>query len=330
MRIAINGFGRIGRIVLRIGINDKSLKFVAINNIHGDAKSLAYLLKYDSMHGIFPGTIKAGRDCIYVNGQKIAMFHEPEPEKLPWKQLKVDVVAESTGAFTTREACGKHITAGARKVLLSAPGKGEEKIKTIVVGVNDRSLNASDTIISNASCTTNCAAPMAKVLNDAFGIEKGYLTTVHSYTNDQMLLDLYHKDARRGRAAAESIIPTSTGAARSVGEVIPDLKGKMDGLAMRVPTPCGSITDLVCILKKEVEPNQVNRAFERASRGKMRRVLQYSEEELVSRDIVGNPYSCIFDSKLTQANEKMVKVIGWYDNEWGFSCRMVDLLKMMR
>ena len=330
MRIAINGFGRIGRIVLRIGINDKSLRFVAINNIHGDPKSLAYLLKYDSMHGIFPGNIKAGRDCIYVNGQKIAMFHEPEPEKLPWKQLKVDVVAESTGIFTTREACGKHITAGARKVLLSAPGKGEEKIKTIVVGVNDRSLNASDTIISNASCTTNCAAPMAKVLNDAFGIEKGYLTTVHSYTNDQMLLDLYHKDARRGRAAAESIIPTSTGAARSVGEVIPELKGKMDGLAMRVPTPCGSITDLVCILKKEVEPNQVNRAFERASRGKMRRVLQYSEEELVSRDIVGNPYSCIFDSKLTQANEKMVKVIGWYDNEWGFSCRMVDLLKMMR
>jgi len=326
VKLGINGFGRIGRLVFRRLITDgKDFEVMAINDIT-DAKTLAYLLKYDSVHGIFHGDVKADGDAIVVNGKKYKILAEKDPSKLPWKDLGVQIVIEGTGVFTSREKLQMHITAGAKKVLLTAPAK-DEIDATVVLGVNDDILKGTEQFLSNASCTTNCLAPMVKVLNDTFGLDHGYMTTIHSYTNDQRLLDLPHKDLRRARAAAMSIIPTTTGAARTVGKVIPSLKGKLDGFSLRVPTPDASITDFVAILKKPVTKEQVNEAMKKASETTMKGILQYTEEELVSTDIIGNEHSCIFDSKLTMAQGSTVKVFGWYDNEWGFSCRVVDLLK---
>jgi glyceraldehyde 3-phosphate dehydrogenase len=327
VRVAINGFGRIGRQVLRIGLNYPELDFVAINDLT-DAKTLAHLLKYDSSYGIFNGTIQADEKSITVNGKRISVIAEKEPEKLPWRDMGIELVAECTGLFTSKEGAAKHLTAGAKRVLISAPAKG---VKVIVKGVNENTYDrATDTIISNASCTTNCLAPMVKVLNDNFGIEKGFMTTVHAYTNDQRILDFPHKDLRRARSAAVNIVPTTTGAAETVGEVIPELKGKLTGLAMRVPVPVGSITDFVAILKKPTSVQEVNWLFSEVAKYHLKGILQYSDEPLVSSDIVGNSNSTIFDSPSTMMlGPNFIKVVGWYDNEWGYSNRMVDLLRMM-
>jgi glyceraldehyde 3-phosphate dehydrogenase len=325
INIGINGFGRIGRLVFRRVLQQGGFNVVGINDIT-DAKTLAYLLKYDSVHGIFDGDVKAEENAIVVNGKKYRVTAEKDPSKLPWKELGADIIIEGTGIFTSREKLQPHITAGAKKVLLTAPAK-DEIDATVVLGVNDSVLTGKEQFVSNASCTTNCLAPMVKVLNDSFGLEQGFMTTIHSYTNDQRLLDLPHKDLRRARAAAMSIIPTTTGAARTVGKVIPELKGKLDGFSLRVPTPDASITDFVAQLKKPATREQVNDAMKKAAAGPMKGILQYTEEELVSTDIIGNEHSCIFDSKLTMAMGNTVKIFGWYDNEWGFSCRVVDLLK---
>lgn len=325
INIGINGFGRIGRLVFRRVLQQGGFNVVGINDIT-DAKTLAYLLKYDSVHGIFDGDVKAEENAIVVNGKKYRVTAEKDPSKLPWKELGADIIIEGTGIFTSREKLQPHITAGAKKVLLTAPAK-DEIDATVVLGVNDSVLTGKEQFVSNASCTTNCLAPMVKVLNDSFGLEQGFMTTIHSYTNDQRLLDLPHKDLRRARAAAMSIIPTTTGAARTVGKVIPELKGKLDGFSLRVPTPDASITDFVAQLKKPATKDQVNEAMKKAAAGPMKGILQYTEEELVSTDIIGNEHSCIFDSKLTMAMGNTVKIFGWYDNEWGFSCRVVDLLK---
>lgn len=329
IRVAINGFGRIGRLVFRAGMKRKGIEFVAINDLT-DAKTLAYLLKYDSVHGILDADIKAKGNSIVVNGKEIKIFSEKEPENLPWKKLKIDVVVESTGIFITKEGAEKHLKAGAKKVLISAPAKGDNPIKTIVMGVNEKDYDRKkDDIISLASCTTNCLAPVVKVLNDNFGIEKGFMTTVHAYTNDQKILDLPHKDLRRARAAAMSIIPTTTGAAKAVTLTIPELKGKLDGMAMRVPVADGSITDFVAVLKKEATAEEINKLFRSASEKSLKGILQYTEEPIVSIDIVGNPHSAIFDSELTKTSGNLVKVVAWYDNEWGYSNRMVDFIKMI-
>ena len=325
INIGINGFGRIGRLVFRRVLQQGGFNVVGINDIT-DAKTLAYLLKYDSVHGIFDGEVKAEENAIVVNGKKYRVTAEKDPSKLPWKELGADIIIEGTGIFTSREKLQPHITAGAKKVLLTAPAK-DEIDATVVLGVNDSVLTGKEQFVSNASCTTNCLAPMVKVLNDSFGLEQGFMTTIHSYTNDQRLLDLPHKDLRRARAAAMSIIPTTTGAARTVGKVIPELKGKLDGFSLRVPTPDASITDFVAQLKRPATREQVNDAMKKSAAGPMKGILQYTEEELVSTDIIGNEHSCIFDSKLTMAMGNTVKIFGWYDNEWGFSCRVVDLLK---
>jgi glyceraldehyde 3-phosphate dehydrogenase len=327
VKIAINGFGRIGRLVFRRIHQVGGFDVVAINDIT-DAKTLAYLLKYDSVHRTFDARVSSDADGIVVDGKKFKVFAEKDPTKLPWRDLGVEIVIEGTGVFTSREKMGMHITAGAKKVLLTAPAK-DEIDATVVFGVNDDMLTGKEVYISNASCTTNCLAPMAKVLHKEFGIDHGFMTTVHSYTNDQRVLDLPHKDLRRARAAALSIIPTTTGAARTVGKVIPELKGKLDGFSLRVPTPDASITDFVAVLKKPATKEQVNGAMKNAADTYLKGVLQYTEDELVSSDIIGNEYSCIFDSKLTMAQGSTVKVFGWYDNEWGFSCRTIDLLKKL-
>ncbi len=325
VKVGINGFGRIGRLVFRRILEVGGFEVVGINDIT-DAKTLAYLLKYDSVHGAFDGQVAADADGIVVNGKKYKVSAEKDPSKLPWKTLGADIVVEGTGVFTTKEKMAMHVAAGAKKVLLTAPAK-DEVDATVVIGVNDDILTGKEQFISNASCTTNCLAPMVKILHREFGIDHGFMTTVHSYTNDQRVLDLPHKDLRRARAAALSIIPTTTGAARTVGKVIPELKGKLDGFSLRVPTPDASITDFVAVLKKPVTKEQVNQAMKQAAETTMKGVLQYTEDELVSADIIGNEHSCIFDSKLTMAQGSTVKVFGWYDNEWGFSCRTVDLLK---
>jgi glyceraldehyde 3-phosphate dehydrogenase len=324
VNIGINGFGRIGRLVFRRVLKQGGFNVVGINDIT-DAKTLAYLLKYDSVHGIFEGNVKAEENAIVVDGKKYRVMAEKDPSRLPWKELGADIVVEGTGIFTTREKLQVHINAGAKKVLLTAPAK-DEIDATVVLGVNDNVLTGKEQFVSNASCTTNCLAPMVKVLHQSFGVEQGFMTTIHSYTNDQRLLDLPHKDLRRARAAAMSIIPTTTGAARTVGKVIPELKGKLDGFSLRVPTPDASITDFVALLKKPATREQVNEAMKQAAAGPMKGILEYTEDELVSTDIIGNEHSCIFDSKLTMALGSTVKVFGWYDNEWGFSCRVVDLL----
>jgi glyceraldehyde 3-phosphate dehydrogenase len=332
INVAINGFGSIGRMVFKAGLDDPEINFVVINDLT-DTKTLAHLFKYDSIHGVFPGLVDCTPDSLIVDGKKVKVVSEKDPTKLPWKQFNVDVVVESTGRFTKRKDAMLHIAAGAKKILVSAPCKcdaGEPPVKTVVKGVNENTLNKDDIIVSNASCTTNCLAPMAKVLEDNFGIEKGFMTTVHAYTADQKLVDSPHEDLRRARHACLSIIPTSTGAAKAIGEAIPSLKGKMDGFALRVPVPCGSITDLTVITKRDVTKEQINDLFRNVSNFHLKGVLQYCEDPIVSSDIVGNPHSCIFDAALTNVIDKrLVKVVGWYDNEWGYSKRMVDLLKLM-
>jgi glyceraldehyde 3-phosphate dehydrogenase len=328
LRVAINGFGRIGRMVLRAASKDKNIEFVAINDLT-DAATLAHLFKYDSVHGIFPGKVEHTADSLVVNGKSIKIYAVKNPAELPWKKDKIDVVLESTGIFTSREKAGLHIQAGAKKVVISAPATGEDI--TIVMGVNDQLYDAKKhIIISNASCTTNCLAPVAKVLNDSFGIEKGLVTTVHSYTNDQNILDLPHKDLRRARAAALSMIPTTTGAAKAVSLVLPELKGKLDGMAIRVPTPNVSVVDLVVTLKKKTDAVKVNTALKKASKGALKGILGFCEEPLVSIDFNGNPLSSIVDASCTKViGDSMVKVLSWYDNEAGFSNRVVDLFRLI-
>jgi len=326
--IAINGFGRIGRLVLRVILNSHpELNVVAINDLT-DAKTLAHLFKYDSVHKIFPGNVSSEENYLVVNGKKFRIFAEKDPEVLPWKDLGVEFVIESTGIFTSREKASKHLKAGAKKVILTAPAK-DEVDATIVMGVNHTTLKAEHTIVSNASCTTNCLAPVAKVLQDKFGILNGLMTTIHSYTNDQRILDLPHNDLRRARAAAMSMIPTSTGAAKAIGLVIPELKGKLDGVAIRVPTPDGSLVDLCANLEVEVTKEEVNMAMKEAAETYLRGYLMYTEEPIVSIDVVGNSYSSIFDALITYTKGKMVKVFSWYDNEYGYSNRVVDLLEYM-
>ncbi len=327
LRIAINGFGRIGRNVFRVIQNTPGLDVVAINDLT-DAATLAHLLKYDTVHGRFDGTVRAGKGAITVNGQKITITAERDPANLPHAENKIDFVVEATGIFAKREQCQKHIDAGAKKVVLTVPPK-DEIDAMVVMGVNHGTLKASDLIISNASCTTNCLAPIAKVLEDSFGLKSGMMTTVHAYTNDQRILDLPHGDLRRARAAAANIIPTTTGAARAVGKILPKLAGKLDGCAMRVPVPDGSVVDLVAQLKKKVTVEEVNAAFQAAAKkGDLKGILEFSNEPLVSSDIVGNPSSSIFDSLATMVMDgNTVKVISWYDNEWGYSNRVVDLMK---
>jgi glyceraldehyde 3-phosphate dehydrogenase len=328
IRVGINGFGRIGRQVLRAakqsGLHD--LEFVAVNDLT-DTRTLAHLFKYDSVHRTFAGEVTAGDGSITVDGAKIRVLAEREPAKLPWKELGVDVVLESTGRFTSAEKAGQHIAGGAKKVIISAPGKGEDI--TIVMGVNNAKYDPKKHhIISNASCTTNCLVPMVKVVRDAFGFVRGSMVTVHSYTNDQSILDQPHKDLRRARAAAVSMIPTTTGAAKATSLVIPELKGKIDGMSIRVPTPDVSFTDLAVVVDKPVTVEQVNAAFQTAANGELKGILAYTEEELVSSDYVGNAYSCILDSKCTNVVDGLlVKVSGWYDNEWGYASRCVDLLR---
>ncbi|MDP8265775.1 MAG: type I glyceraldehyde-3-phosphate dehydrogenase [Candidatus Aceula meridiana] len=327
MKIGINGFGRIGRMVLRVAQGNKNIEIVGINDLT-DAKTLAYLLKYDSVHGQFNGTIEAKDNAIVVNGKEIPVTAIKSPAELPWGEYGVDVVIESTGVFRKKEQCLDHIKAGAKKVILTVPSK-DEIDNTIVLGVNTEALKDSDVVVSNASCTTNCLAPMVKVLNDSFGVVKGLMTTIHSYTNDQSLLDFPHSDLRRARAAAVSMIPTTTGAAKAVGKVIPELNGKLNGMAIRVPTPNGSVTDFVAELKKEATVEEINAAMKKASEGAMKGILQYSTEPIVSCDIIGNPYSCIFDAPCTMIAGNMVKVIGWYDNEWGYSNRVIQLAEKL-
>jgi glyceraldehyde 3-phosphate dehydrogenase len=325
IRVGINGFGRIGRNILRAALHDKELDFVAVNDIT-DAQTLAHLLKYDSILGNLEEQVSAEGDTIQVAGRRIKVLAVKDPGQLPWKELGVEYVVESTGLFTDADKAKAHITAGARKVIISAPAKGEDL--TIVLGVNeDKYEPRQHTVISNASCTTNCLAPIAKVLNDTFGIVKGQMTTVHSYTNDQKILDLPHKDLRRARAAAVSMIPTSTGAAKAIHLAIPELKGKLDGVAMRVPTPNVSVVDLTVELAKPATAEEINSAFRKAAEGRMKGILAVTNEELVSVDFRGNPHSSIVDAPLTKVVAgNMAKVFSWYDNEWGFSCRMRDLL----
>ncbi len=323
IRVGINGFGRIGRLVFRRAIELGGFDFVSINDLT-DAPTLAHLLKYDSVHGRFNGTVEVDGNDLIINGDRLRITAERDPANLDW--TGVDVVIESTGIFRSREQITNHLKNGAKKVVLTVPAK-DEIDATIVLGVNDDVLTGEEKIVSNASCTTNCLAPMVRVLHDAFGLEKGLMTTIHSYTNDQRLLDLPHKDLRRARAAATNIIPTTTGAARTVGKVIPELAGRLDGFALRVPTPDGSITDFVATLSKEVTVEEVNAAMKAAAEGPMKGILEYCTDPIVSSDIVGNSHSCIFDVDSTMVNGNMVKVVGWYDNEFGYSCRVVDLVK---
>jgi len=323
VRVAINGFGRIGRLSYRAMLGKSEIEVVAINDLT-DTKTLAHLLKYDSVHGRFAGEVGYDSENLIVNGQKIRIYAERDPKNLPWGTLNVDVVLESTGRFVDEAGAGGHITAGAKKVIISAPASGN--IPTVVLGVNENTLTGSETIISNASCTTNCLAPMAKVLDDAFGIESGYISTIHAYTSDQSLQDAPHKDLRRARAAAYSIVPTSTGAAKAVGLVLPHLKGKLDGVAMRVPIPDGSLTDLTAVLKKPATKEEINAVMKAAAHGALKGILEYTEEPIVSIDIVGNTHSCIFDAEMTASMGTLVKVVGWYDNEAGYSNRIADLI----
>lgn len=325
-KVAINGFGRIGRLAFRRMLHRSDLTVVAINDLT-DVGTLAHLLKFDSIHGRFDGTVEVDGGNLKINGSVVHISAERNPADLPWGQHGIDIVVESTGVFASKDGAAKHIEAGAKKVVISAPAKGD--LKTIVLGVNDDILTADDSIVSNASCTTNCLAPMAKVLNDSFGLEHGLITTIHAYTADQRLQDAPHKDLRRARAAALSMIPTSTGAAKAVGLVLPSLAGKLDGLAVRVPTPTGSITDLTATLSQNVTAEQVNIAMQAAANGAMNGVLEYSADPLVSVDIVGNPHSCIFDSGLTVAMGNTVKVFGWYDNEAGYATRVADLVERL-
>ena len=324
MRVAINGFGRIGRHSFRYLLEKEGIEVVAINDLTATS-TLAHLLKYDSVHGKFKGTVTFDSENLFVNGKKIHVYAEKDPKNLPWKDIQIDVVLESTGIFTDAEKAAQHLQAGAKKVIISAPGTGD--LKTVVLGVNDHILDGSETIISNASCTTNCLAPMVKVMDDNFGIEHGFMTTVHAYTADQNLQDAPHRDLRRARAAAYSIIPTSTGAAKAVGIVLPHLKGKLNGNAVRVPVPDGSLTDFTVVLKKPATVEEINAAMKKASEGPLKGIMEYCEDPVVSIDIVGNRHSCIFDPELTQVIGNTAKIVGWYDNESGYSSRIADLIE---
>jgi glyceraldehyde 3-phosphate dehydrogenase len=327
MKVAINGFGRIGRISYRALLKKKNIEVVAINDLT-DTKTLAHLFKFDSSHGVFDGEVSYDAENLIINGKKVKVLSVKNPADLPWKALGVDVVLESTGFFTEKEKAEAHITAGAKKVIISAPATGD--LKTIVLGVNDNILDGSETVISNASCTTNCLAPMVKVLEDNFGIESGFMNTIHAYTSDQRLQDAPHKDLRRARSAALSIIPTSTGAAKALGLVIQSVQGKLNGTSLRVPVPVGSITDFTATLKRTVTKDEINAAFKKAAEeGSLKGYLAYSEDPLVSVDIVGNPASSIFDSELTMVQGNNVKVFGWYDNEFGYSNRTADLIEIV-
>ncbi|MCX7836145.1 MAG: type I glyceraldehyde-3-phosphate dehydrogenase [bacterium] len=329
LRVAINGFGRIGRLVFKVAYKRNDVEFVAINDIT-NAETLAHLLKYDSVHGRFPSEVSVSGNAIVVAGKQYPVSAIKDPSQLPWSELNVDVVIESTGKFTTRADLEKHLAAGAKKVLLTVPAK-DPIDAMIVMGVNEATLKPEDRIVSNASCTTNCLAPVAKVLHDSFGIVHGWMTTIHSYTNDQQVLDLPHKDLRRARAAALNMIPTTTGAARAVGKVIPELKGKLDGIAIRVPTPDGSLVDLVCEVSRDVTREEINEAMKNAANGVMKGILEYTEDPIVSSDVIGNPHSSIFDGLSTQVMDgRFVKVLSWYDNEWGYSHRVVDLMMKLR
>ena len=330
-RVAINGFGRIGKLFFRAAIDNPNIDFVALNDLT-DTKTLAHLLKYDSVHENFNGDVGYDDDHLIVNGNKIAVYSMKDPELLPWQELEIDVVVESTGRFTDREGASKHLKAGAKKVLLSAPGKNPDI--TIVKGVNEDLYDKDKHhIISNASCTTNCLAPIVKVLNDNFGIDVGFMVTVHAYTADQRIVDGPHKDLRRARSAALSIVPTTTGAAKAVAEVIPALKGKIDGMAMRVPVADGSIVDFVCELEKKPSIEEINQVFKTSSQHELKGIIEYSEDSLVSADIIGNPHSSIFDSQLTRTlpipGHEMVEIVGWYDNEWGYSNRVLDVIQIL-
>lgn len=325
IKVAINGFGRIGRISFRVMLECENIEVVAINDLT-DSKTLAHLLKYDSVHGIIKADVKAEEKAIIVNGKKINVYAEKDPANLPWKSLGIDVVIESTGFFLDKESAGKHITAGAKKVIISAPANSSD-IKTVVLGVNDNLINDSDIIVSNASCTTNCAAPMIKVLDENFGLIEGFITTVHAYTGDQRLHDAPHKDLRRARAAAVSIIPTSTGAAKAITKIFPHLDGKLGGCGMRVPVPDGSLTDITCLLNKHATVEEINAAFKKASETNLKGILQYMEDPIVSVDIIGNSHSCIYDPEFTSIVGNMIKIIGWYDNEGGYCNRLADLVK---
>ncbi|MFO8066313.1 MAG: type I glyceraldehyde-3-phosphate dehydrogenase [Bacteroidales bacterium] len=328
IKVAINGFGRIGRLTLRASLEKKNIEIVAVNDLT-DSKTLAHLLKYDSVHGKFPGTVTSDGDYLIVNDKKIKVYSEKDPANLPWKDLGVEVVVEATGVFRDRKGVSKHIEAGAKKVVLTVPAKSADDVDaTVVLGVNDEDIKPEHQIYSNASCTTNCLAPFAKVLNDTFGIKHGLMNTIHAYTNDQIILDAPHKDLRRARAAAMSIIPTTTGAAKAVGLVIPHLKGKLDGYAMRVPVCDGSVVDLTVELEKPATKEDINAAMKKAAEGPMKGILEYCTDPVVSVDIIGNTHSSVFDSMLTQVMaDKFVKVVSWYDNEYGYSNRVVDLVE---
>ena len=329
LKVAINGFGRIGRLLYRAALEQKAnIDFVAINDIT-DAKTLAHLLKYDSVHGRFKGQVEAKGSDLIVNGKELKVLAQKDPALLPWKDLGVYLVVESTGFFTDREGASKHLTAGAKKVLISAPAKNPDA--TIVLGVNQQMYDhKKHNLISNASCTTNCVAPVTKVLHDNFGVERAFMLTAHSYTNDQRVTDLVHKDLRRARAAAINMIPTTTGAAYAVGLVMPELAGKIDGIALRVPTPDVSIVDLTALLKKSATKEEINEAFKKSSQGSLKNILEYTEDPIVSTDVLHSTYSAVFDAQSTMVIDKnFVKVLAWYDNEWGFSCRMVEQIEMI-
>lgn len=328
IRIGINGFGRIGRAVLRIAEETGGIEVVGLNDLTDD-RTLAHLFKYDSTQGRFAGTVEAGDGALVVNGKRIPSMAERDPSKLPWKDLGADIVVEATGVFRTRDTCAQHLAAGARKVVLTVPAK-DEIDAVVVLGVNDEDLRPEHQIVSNASCTTNCLAPMVKVLHESFGVVKGVMNTIHAYTNDQRILDFPHKDLRRARAAAVNIIPTTTGAARAVGKVLPALQGKLDGFAMRVPVADGSIVDLTAVLGRDVTVDEINGAMQAAADGPMKGILDYGTDPIVSTDIIGTSASCIFDSPLTMVQDgNLVKVVGWYDNEWGYSHRVIDLVRRL-
>lgn len=323
IKVAINGFGRIGRLTFKALLAQGNVDIVAINDLT-DVKTLVHLLRYDSVHGRFGGEVTISDTGFSVNGDAIKVFAERDPAQLPWGNLGVDVVLESTGRFTDEAGAGKHLQAGAKKVIISAPAKGN--IPTVVIGVNDKNLTGDEKIISNASCTTNCLAPMVKVLHETFGVEKGFINTIHAYTQDQNLQDGPHSDLRRARAAAINIVPTSTGAAKAVGLVLPELKGKLDGIAMRVPVPDGSVTDFTAVLSRDVTAEEINNAMRQAAESSLKGVMEFTNDPVVSSDIVGNVHSCVFDSELTMASGRLVKVVGWYDNEAGYSMRTAELI----
>jgi glyceraldehyde-3-phosphate dehydrogenase type I len=329
INVAINGFGRIGRMVLRAGWNDKKINFVAINDLT-DNKTLAYLLKHDSAHGSLSENVSYTKDSIVIGKKKILVFAKKDPEKIPWKKLKIDVVVESTGFFREKKLAKKHLKGGAKKVLISANYKGKEQIKSLVLGVNNKTYDKhKDNIVSKCSCTTTCLSPIAKIIDERLGIVKGFMTTIHSVTSSQKIVDSPHKIPREGRSLLNNIIPTETGAAVAVTRVLPQLKGKMDGMAVRVPTLDGSLVDFTCIVKKNTSAEEVNKIFLEASKKSMKGIIQYSEEDLVSTDILGNAHSAIFDSKLTKVNGNMIKILAWYDNELGYAHRMIEMIKFI-